>query len=368
MTLTGVTAEINLDAISHNLALVKKLAPQSKVIAVIKANGYGHGALAVASALTHADSLGVARFSEAVALRDAGVEQTILLLEGFFKANELPYIAKHNIETVIHCEEQLNALSQVKLPKAITVWLKIDTGMTRLGISPEACSRYMTALSSNPNVKEIRLMSHFACADEKQATMNTLQQNGLQSLINTYSLQASLANSAAILSRPTSHLDWVRPGLILYGMSPIEGCRISQNGFQVAMTLKSHLIAVKPIKQGTTIGYGATWQAKQDTTIGVVAIGYGDGYPRHAKSGTPVWVNGRIVPLVGRVSMDMITVDLGNNAQDQNGDMVELWGQHVAIEKVAAYADTIPYELTCTLTTRVSRAYITDGKIVEIAS
>ncbi|WP_217434840.1 alanine racemase [Marinifaba aquimaris] len=358
------TAEISLSALSHNLLQVKKLAPHSKVLAVCKANGYGHGLVEAATHLHQADAFGVARIQEAYRLRSGGIVKPIVLLEGFFEAEDLPHLVASNIETVVHCEEQLSALEQAQLSAPIQVWLKIDTGMGRVGIAPEQSEQYLKRLKQCSNVKNnIILMTHFACADDTQSDMTLTQLNCFEQLKNhligqdKHSTDASLANSAGILNYPQAHQDWVRPGILLYGASPQLDAKHAEQNFKPAMRLKSRLIAVKTIKANSFVGYGATWQATENTTIGIVAIGYGDGYPRHAKNGTPVYINGRIVPMVGRVSMDMITVDLGEASQDKNGDEVILWGPENPVETVAAMADTIPYELLCGLTSRVDLSY-----------
>ncbi|WP_232824622.1 alanine racemase [Algibacillus agarilyticus] len=358
--MSSATAIINLSRIEQNLQKIRQLAPNSQVLAVCKANGYGHGLVQVANSLQTANAFGVARIEEAYKLRSSGIVKPIVLLEGFFQSTDLPHLVASNIETVVHCIEQLEAIEQATLDNPIQVWLKIDTGMTRAGIAPEELSHYYTRLKASANVKtEIRLMSHFACADELDSPMNSTQLSNFNHCTQYYSAPRSLANSAASLLIPESHFEWIRPGIILYGVSPLESNTESTKKFSPAMTLKSCLIAVKKVKAGSHVGYGATWTTTADTYIGIVAIGYGDGYPRHAKNGTPVWINGRNVPLIGRVSMDMITVDLGNHLQDKNGDEVELWGDNLAIETVAAHATTIPYELMCGLTSRVKLSYLT---------
>ncbi len=358
-SVNSASAFINLAALSANFEKIKSWAPKSKIMAVCKANGYGHGLVEVAKTLKKADAFGVARIQEAYALRQGGINQPIVLLEGFFEAADLPQLVSKNIETVIHCEEQLLALEESNLSAPLKVWLKIDTGMSRVGILPEQVTQFYQRLKANPNVaSNITLMSHFACADDLSCDMTTQQLSLFESIEQSYPAPSSLANSAAIINYPSTHKDVIRPGLILYGATPtIEHDK--NLDLRPVMTLKSRLIAIKKIHAGSTVGYGATWKSKHETIIGIVAIGYGDGYPRHAKTGTPVLVNGRRVPLVGRVSMDMITVDLGTKAEDKNGDEAVLWGEDLPVEEIARNAETIAYELLCGLTARVKLVYFT---------
>lgn len=355
-------AQVDLSALKHNLAQVKKLARRSKVMAVCKANGYGHGLVKVAQALDDADAFGVARIEEAHKLRSAGIIKTIVLLEGFFEAKDIASIAVNQFETVVHSEQQLRELEQAaalyKIDRPIKVWLKIDTGMSRLGIDLSQVESFISRLKACPCIHpEIILMTHLACADELGNDYNQYQLAQFQQASSAYSFAHSIANSAATMVLESARQDWVRPGIMLYGVSPIERETGQDRNLKPAMTLSSQLISVKTIKANTNVGYGSTWQSSQQTQLGVVAIGYGDGYPRHAKNGTPVLINGRIVPLVGRVSMDMITVDLGSDATDKIGDTAILWGEGLPIEKVAESADTIAYEILCQLTSRVRWVY-----------
>ncbi|MAD74266.1 MAG: alanine racemase [Rheinheimera sp.] len=353
-------AQINLAALSHNLRRVQQLAPASKVLAVLKANAYGHGLVKVAQALTDADAFAVARIDEALALRTGGIVKPIVLLEGFYEAAELPILLANNLQSVVHNELQLQALEQAELDGQLKVWLKIDTGMHRLGIAPEQFAEFYRRLWQCPTVQPgIRLMSHFCCADIPGSAKTEQQLAMFQQLCNDKAEQQSLANSAAIISLPQSHGDWVRPGLMLHGISPLPNQQGQQHLLHPVMRLSSRLIAMRQVKQGETVGYGGHWQATATTWIGVIAIGYGDGYPRHARNNTPVWLAGREVKLVGRVSMDMITVDLGESPIEAIGAEAVLWGPELAIERVAECADTIPYELLCNITPRVDYRYIT---------
>lgn len=353
MTLHTATAVIDLQALSNNYRLIRTLSPNAKVLAVLKANGYGHGLELIAKALPNADAFGVARIDEALALRAAGIVKPIVLLEGFFAEEDIDTLAANNLQTIVHNEQQLAAIVNANLDTPLKVWLKIDTGMHRLGINPEQLSDFHQALSQSKNVQQpIVLMSHLGCADEKSNPVTSQQIALFDQLTADFVLEKSLANSAGVLLWPESHYQWIRPGLLLYGVSPLSSdSRI--NGIAPVMTLQSSLIAVREISAGQAVGYSGAWVSESNTTIGVVAIGYGDGYPRHAPNGTPVLINGRRVPLIGRVSMDMITVDLGTQSKDKVGDIATLWGKGLAVEEVAEFATTIPYELLCNITRRV---------------
>lgn len=354
MTLHTATVTIDLKALEHNYQFIKSISPNSKILAVLKANGYGHGLERIAKALPHADAFGVARIEEALALRVADIVKPIVLLEGFINPNDIDILAVNNLQTVIHNEQQLNAIINAKVDKPLKVWLKIDTGMHRLGINPEQFSYFYQALTNSKNVQQpIILMSHLACADEKNNKTTAKQIALFNKLTAELSQEKSLANSAGILAWPQSLYQWIRPGLLLYGVSPLPN-HVGVGAIKPVMTLQSRLIAIRDIAAGESVGYNGNWRSEKDTTIGVIAIGYGDGYPRHAPNNTPVLINNRRVPLVGRVSMDMITVDLGDNSTEKIGDLATLWGQGLAIEEVAEYASTISYELLCHITRRVN--------------
>lgn len=356
MSLRTATAVINHQALTSNYQKIQALAPNSKILAVLKANAYGHGLERIAKALPQADAFGVARIDEALALRNAGIVQPIVLLEGFFAPEDLAMLAVNNLQTIVHNREQLQAIIAAKLEKPLMVWLKIDTGMHRLGIDSADFSEFYQQLAASPNVQTpIILMSHLACADDQQNSATQKQLAMFEHITAGCNEQKSCANSAGILAWPASHYDWIRPGLMLYGVSPFPPTNNAELSITLApvMTLQSSLIAIRKIAAGEAVGYGAAWVSSQPTTIGVIAIGYGDGYPRHAPNGTPVLLNNRRVALVGRVSMDMITVDLGPDATDSVGDLAILWGSGLPIEEIASYATTIPYELLCNITRRV---------------
>jgi alanine racemase len=357
----AATAVIDRRALKDNLNYIRTLAPNSKVMAVVKANGYGHGLLETALTLEQADSFGVARISEALTLRAGGIVKPILLLEGFLFEKELPILVANSIETVVHSVEQIEALEQAKLIHPIVVWLKMDTGMHRLGVRPEQVDEFYQRLSRCPNVVQpINLMSHFSRADEPDCDATPRQISTFARLTAAKPGERSLAASGGILLWPASHYDWIRPGIITYGASPLADKSARELGLRPAMTLKSSLIAVRDHKAGEPVGYNAMWTSERDTRLGVVAIGYGDGYPRCAPSGTPVWINGRLVPIVGRVSMDMISVDLGPQATERVGDEAVLWGEQLPVEKVAEYTGVSAYELLTKLTGRVVIEYIND--------
>ncbi len=353
-------ALINTAALKHNLQRAQQLHPTSKIMAVVKANGYGHGITAVSHALSDADGFGVASVDEALVLRESGVTAPITVLEGFFEATELTYIQSHNLIPVIHSSWQMDLLDNSRLDSEIDIWLKVDTGMNRLGFAPAEVEHAIQRASDSNHVGEIRLMSHLACADQpdSQATKNQISR--FRNIVEGYNYTSSLANSAGVLNWPDSAFDWQRPGIMLYGSSPIEGQTAKALDLLPAMTVKSALIAVNQRSKGDAVGYGAEWICPEDMSVGVVAFGYGDGYPRHAKQGTPVLVNGIVAPLIGRVSMDMITVDLRQHSTAQVGDEVVLWGDGLPIDDVARQADTISYELMCHVTDRVPRV-IVDG-------
>ena len=350
-------ATIDLAALEHNFARVKQLAPDSKVLAVLKANAYGHGMLSVAQALKQADALGVARLDEALALRAGGIARPIVLLEGFFHQDELAQIVASNLQLVIHHRDQAEALLAAQLDAPVRVWLKVDTGMHRLGIYPHEFNELYQRLSQSSNVQRpLRLMSHFASSDEldKPATANQLAL--FSKITKDCEGEHSLANSAAVLNWPQSHADWIRPGLILYGVSPMAEATGCEHGLNPVMTLSSSVIAVRNVNAGEAVGYGGSWIAAHNSRLAVVAMGYGDGYPRGAGNNADVLINGRRLPIVGRVSMDMITVDIGNEPVAV-GDKVILWGADLAVEELARRVDTIPYELLCNITSRVQFCY-----------
>ena len=356
----AATVVINRRALRHNLQRLRELAPASKLVAVVKANAYGHGLLETARTLPDADAFGVARLEEALRLREGGITQPILLLEGFFNATDLPTIAAQHLHTAVHNIEQLEALETADISEPVTVWMKLDTGMHRLGVLPEDADAFYQRLSQCKNVRQpVNVVSHFARADEPECGATEKQLAIFTAFTDGKPGLRSIAASGGILLWPQSHFDWARPGIILYGVSPLEQKPWGPDfGMQPVMSLTSSLIAVREHKAGEPVGYGGTWVSERDTRLGVVAMGYGDGYPRAAPSGTPVLVNGREVPIVGRVAMDMVCVDLGPNAEDKTGDEVIMWGEGLPVERIAEITKVSAYELITRLTSRVAMKYI----------
>lgn len=355
-----VCAHIDLSALQHNLKLTRAKVGSRAIIAMIKADAYGHGLVRVAKALHEADAFGVAAIEEAMILREAQITQPIIVMSRFYHADQLPLCAQHHLSVVVHQPYQIEILERCPLPESISIWLKLETGMHRLGLLPEEFRDAWQRCQRLPWVqKPIGLMTHLACADDPKHPLNQEQYRLFQQLTADFPGPKSVANSAAILSHPEMSDDWVRPGLMLYGASPFPDKTADDFGLRPVMTLTSYLSAVGKIQRGDSVGYGATWKCPEDMRLGIVAMGYGDGYPRHAGNGTPVWVNGSLCPLVGRVSMDMIALDLRSAPQAKVGDLVILWGKGLPVEQIAASAETIPYELFCHVTQRVE--FITDG-------
>ncbi len=350
-------AIIDTSALQANLCHIKNHAPQQKIMAVVKANAYGHGAIRVANTIANeVDGFAVCCLEEALQLRDLNIDQPIIILEGFFHPNELATISKQDLHIVVSTATQVKQLIKAKLDKPINVWLKVDTGMHRLGFTPkDTVSVYELIQQHNQIADPIRLMSHLACADDLNSNVTEQQVHIFGELVKYLKIEeASLANSAGILGWPETHFDWVRPGIMLYGASPFPD--MIDEKLQPVMQLESSLISVKRCYKGDAVGYGATWVCPQTMPVGVIAIGYADGYPRHAPTGTPVLINGKRVPLIGRISMDMITVDLRNQPNARVGDPVLLWGNGLPAEEIASLSGTIPYELFCNLGSRVKKS------------
>ncbi|MDO9051937.1 MAG: alanine racemase [Methylotenera sp.] len=358
-----ILATISQSALQHNLSVVKKHAPHSKIMAVVKANGYGHGLINVACGLNAVDGFAVLGLNEAVDLREAGFEQTILLLEGVFQAQELSVAAIFDIDLVVHSVVQIEMLEQTKLAKPIGIHLKINTGMNRLGFAPTEFALAFNRLKSCQNVAEITLMTHFATADEALGidAPLTLFHHTIKDVNQTKPLAMSLANSATILRHPQAHADWVRPGIMLYGASPVGGTSAITFGLKPVMQFSSEIISVQMLQAGDSVGYGNRYTARKPTRVGIVACGYADGYPRHAgqyaasgnQGEAPIAVAGKPTKVIGRVSMDMLFCDLTNIPQADIGAPVELWGNNVSVDAVAEAAGTVGYELLCAVAARV---------------
>ena len=339
---------IDIKALEHNFSRIKELVHNSKIMAIIKADAYGHGIVRVAKTLRDADAFGVACLEEAEQLRIASITTPIILLEGPYKPNDLSLIIKLNLEVVIHNEYQLELLEKSKVDGPIKVWLKIDTGMHRLGFSVDKTEEMLRRLMLCRNINSTPiLMSHLATANEKNHALTYQQLDTFREISKIVNIEKTIANSAAVINFPDVHFDWVRPGLMLYGVSPLINSCGHDHGLKSVMTLESEIISIQYLSKGEPVGYGATWRCPENMPVGIIAAGYGDGFPRHAKSGTPILVNNIRCPLIGRASMDMLTIDLRNQSNAKIGDRVVLWGGSLPIEEIATYAETIPYELLC---------------------
>lgn len=352
----NIVARISPAALRHNFSRVRHYAPASKIMAMVKANAYGHGLPTVARIFDMADALGVASIEEALLIRRTGVQTEIVLMEGIFRSEELPLVQTHRLTQVIHHWSAIQALKEYsgECLQPFRVWIKVNTGMNRLGFPSHEFNEAYQTLQALSGVDIVGFMTHFSCADDKtEETARQIQQ--FNAIIGERAGARCLSNSAGILAWPQGHGDWVRPGLMLYGASPFQDKMGADFDLKPAMTFCSELIAIQTLALGDRVGYGATWSnAKETATIGIIAMGYGDGYPWHARSGTPVLVNGHRVSTVGRVSMDMLAVDLSSIEDAKIGDPVVLWGEGLPIEEVAQHAGTIPYELFCRFTERVT--------------
>lgn len=345
-----IQAHIDLNALERNLHVARR-ATNARIMAAVKANGYGHGLLRVAEGLQQADGFAVLDIGDAVRLREARFRQTILLLEGVFIADDMKLVAEYDIETVLHSPHQLALLDAYPRRGHLNVWLKVNTGMNRLGFKPQEVPAVMAQLKSHASVKDVTLMTHFASADKTGGVADQLA--SFNSLAAPYNMPRSLANSAALLRYPASHGDWVRPGIMLFGSSPFEETTAQDLGLRPVMTLTSEIISVSEIRAGERVGYGGLFCADRNMRTGVVACGYADGYPRHATTGTPILVNGQLTQTLGRVSMDMLSVDLSAIPDAKPGSKVVLWGEGLPVDDVAKAAGTISYELLCALAARV---------------
>lgn len=354
-----IRAIIDTSALRHNLQQIRKRAPGSQVMAVVKANAYGHGLVPTVLALPEADAFAVARLEEGIMLREAGVTQTIVLLEGVFSAEQLAEAARQRFEIVVHDPLQVALLERFAGDHGFIVWLKVDTGMNRLGFRTEEFASVLARLRAlRRPAAEVRLMTHLARADERDCPMTQLQLDRFHGLTQGRELVTSIGNSAGILGWPGGCGSWVRPGIALYGLSPFEGESSAATGLVPVMTLASTVITVRRVPRGETVGYGGAWTAPRDARIAIVAGGYGDGLLRSLTTGTPVLVNGRRAPLVGRVAMDMIAVDVSDLPEVEVGTLCVLWGRGLEVSEVAAHAGTLAYELLCGVRQRVPRELI----------
>ena len=352
----GARALIRLGALEHNLDIIRKAAPGCKVMAVIKANAYGHGMVHVAQHLSHVDAFAVARVPEALELRANGITGRIILLAGVMNTSELAAAMEYEFEPVVHCALQLDLLDH-SIGGKVNVWCKFDTGMNRLGFDPDDAVEILARLRRSPGVDEIRLMTHLASADEPAGRATVEQLERFRPIASGFDGDVSIANTPATLGwkvavNARSEFgfrgdNWIRPGIALFGVSPFADKNGIELGLKPVMQFEARLIAIKPLKAGHRVGYKGAYVSDSDTTIGIISAGYGDGYSRHFRTGTPVLINGRRVPVIGNISMDMIAVDLGNASEDRVGDIATLWGDGLPVEEVAPWADAIPYELVC---------------------
>lgn len=355
----SVRAQIDLGAIEANLRVIRHHAPASAVLGMIKANAYGHGLVSIARFLSsRADALAVARADEALWLRDAGVNGRLVVMSGALSGQELDALLAANVDIMLHRSEQVDMLARAPLKQPVNVWIKYDSGMHRLGFDKLGLRMCSTRLDTLAGITQRVMLTHFASSDASDKTLTDAQWTEFLDATTGLPGSLSAANSAAVMRHPQTHADWVRPGIMLYGVSPISDETESGNPLCPAMTLSANLIAIREIPAGQTVGYGRTWTAARTTRVGTISIGYGDGYPRHARSGTPVVIGGRRVPLIGRVSMDLITVDLTEHPSAKVGDVAELWGKQLSVNEVAACSDTIGYELLTGISPRVRCEYL----------
>lgn len=356
----GTCAYMDPSALQYNLQKVRVLAPGAQVWAVVKADGYGHGAAQVAHALHQADGFAVATLAEAQTLREAGIDAPILLLEGTLGPLQALDAVRLGCETVVHQAEQLAFLEGMadRLERQV-IWLKVDTGMHRLGIEPGQVPDFVRRIQAIRPGQPINLMTHFASADEPETSYTSNQIARLNQLASELpQVRLCLANSAGVMAWSDSHADWVRPGIMLYGASPGFSKTGLELGLKPAMRLMAPVIALRTVPVGDRVGYGGRWLASRQSRIATLAIGYGDGYPRHAPDNTPVWLGGQRVPLVGKVSMDMLTVDVTDAPGVQLGDPAEMWGEHLSVDEVASHIGTIGYELLTRVSPRVDRHWL----------
>lgn len=350
-------ATLDLDALRHNLRKVRDYAPGRRVMAAVKANAYGHGAVPVAKALGDADAFAVATLDEALELRAAGIHAPIVLLGGVAGTDDLAQAVQHGLNPVVHDEAQLRLLEAIQ-PGNARVWIKLDTGMHRLGFAPGAINDLRRRLSALKGVTIAGWMTHLASADEPQSGQTKEQLAEFEKALQGVPGERSIANSAGIVGWPESHADWVRPGIMLYGGSPLYPARTAEQlGLLPVMTLRSRLLSTRKLGAGEPVGYGATWRTPEPMRIGVVSAGYADGYPRHAPSDTPILLNGRRTQTVGRVSMDLVCIDLRGHDNAREGDEVVLWGEGLSADAVAHCAGTVSYQLFCNVSRRVPVEY-----------
>jgi len=347
-------ALIDLSALRHNLAVVRQLCPTSRVMAMVKANAYGHGLLPVARALADADALAVARLEEALALRDAGIDQRLLVLGTLLDETDLRLCSARCIDVTVHDLATVERIAAL-IDAPLRVWLKLDGGMHRLGLQPDEFRAAEQRLRAAPGILELGHMMHFSSADEPGAAATEQQLRRFEAAHAGSPAPVSIANSAALIGRPETRADWVRPGIMLYGDNPLANSHPLP--LRPVMSLRARVLALRRIEAGEAVGYNGVWRSERGSLIATLGVGYGDGYPRHAPNGTPVWINGQLAPLAGRVSMDTITVDVSACGNIAVGMEAELWGTQLAAAEVARRAGTISYELFTALADRVTKDY-----------
>jgi alanine racemase len=348
-------AYLSTENLLHNLNVIKKTAPKSQVIAMVKANAYGHGIRSVGLRLKDdVDLFGVASIDEALILRKVGVTTPIILMEGVFEQQELYEASQNNFHVVFHSPHQIEWLNTIKLKTPLFSWLKVNTGLGRLGIPFDKTEEYYSILSRSQNIfNPLRIMSHFSCSDVKDHRLNQHQILNFNKIVNSISTEYSFCNSGGIFSFPTEHHHFIRPGISLYGISPFSNISAKELNLKPVMTLKSSLIAIQNMQKGDAIGYGATYICEENMPVGVVAFGYGDGYPITAKSGTPLLINNTLCPIIGRVSMDMMMVDLRESQNPKIGDPVILWGENLPVEDVVKHTQDITWNMLTSIQHRV---------------
>lgn len=341
------TCTFSSENLLNNLRIIKSLAPNSKIMAIVKDNAYGHGLVKVSRYLTSCvDAFGVANIADAIVLREAGIDTPITLIEGVFEPGELVIASENDFRVVLHSDYQIEWLADCKLRFKLNAWLNLNTGMGRLGFSPAVAIKAMKVISESPSiVQPVGIMSHFACADDLNNTLNEKQIEIFNEFVKNYSGEKCFCNSAGILNFPDMQYDWVRPGLTLYGGSPLNGTSAESLGLKPVMTFRTKLIAIQKLKCGDNVGYGSHYTCPEDMNVGIAAVGYGQGYPRATKDGGRVIVRGICCPLIGRVMMDMTAIDLRSCPSARIGDKVTLWGDGLPIEEVAAASDRISYDL-----------------------
>jgi alanine racemase len=360
----AAVAVIRPTALRSNLDRVRELAPGCAVLAVIKANAYGHGLIQVARILEEADAFAVARLEEAIQLREAGIRKRLVILGGCLTAEEIRAASDLALDVVVHSTHQATLLETTAVAMPVACWLKVDTGMGRLGVDPSAVHDLLTRLRSAATVRSLTMMTHLGCADDPGDPATPEQLRIFSGVLGAWDGDVSIANSAAILQWPDTlrsggvlryaGRNWVRPGIILFGASPLRGKTVKELGIRPAMSFETRLISVKPVRAGQRVGYGGHWVAPRNSVLGVAAAGYADGYPWHVGAGTPVGIRDRIAPLVGRVSMDMLTIDLTDIPGAIAGDRVILWGDGPTVEEIAGAARTIPWTLMTGINRRVA--------------